>query len=119
MQYRSIGGKGISRFTIKLRNISWLSERCILAPLNETTRAINGALVAQLPGEFVEYRSLDSAPDESQAVHFPSEFLNSLEVSGFPSHLLSLKVAAPIIILRSLGNYKTFCKHCRGKDLPQ
>ena len=41
-------------------------------------------------------------PDESQAVHFPTEFLNSLEVSGFPSHLLSLKVAAPIIILRSL-----------------
>ena len=84
------------------RNISWLSERCILAPLNETTRAINGALVAQLPGDFVEYRSLDSVPDESQAVHFPTEFLNSLEVSGFPSHLLSLKVAAPIIILRSL-----------------
>ena len=84
------------------RNISWLPEQCILAPLNETTRAINGALVAQLPGDFVEYRSLDSAPDKSQAVHFPTEFLNSLEVSGFPSHLLSLKVAAPIIILRSL-----------------
>ena len=84
------------------RNISWLSERCILAPLNETTRNINRALVAQLPGDFVEYRSLDSVPDESQVVHFPTEFLNSLEVSGFPSHLLSLKAAAPIIILRSL-----------------
>ena len=84
------------------RNISWLSERCIFAPLNETTHAINGALVAQLPGDFVEYRSLDSVPDKSQAVHFPIEFLNSLEVSGFPSHFLSLKVAAPIIILRSL-----------------
>ena len=44
----------------------------------------------------------DSVLDESQAVHFPIEFLNSLEVSGFPSHLLSLKVSAPIIILRSL-----------------
>ena len=85
-----------------LRNISWLSERCILAPLNETTRAINGKLVAQLPGDFVKYRLLDSVPDESQAMHFPTEFLNSLEVSGFPSHLSSLKVAAPIIILRSL-----------------
>ena len=84
------------------RNMAWLSERCILAPLNETTRTINTALVAQLPGEPVEYRSLDSVLDESQAVHFPIEFLNSLEVSGFPSHLLSLKLAAPIIILRSL-----------------
>ena len=84
------------------RNMTWLSERCILAPLNESTRAINTALVAQLPGECVEYRSLDSVLDESQAVHFPIEFLNSLEISGFPSRLLSLKVSAPIIILRSL-----------------
>ena len=28
------------------RNMAWLSERCILAPLNESTRAINTALVA-------------------------------------------------------------------------
>ena len=46
-------------------NISGLSEECILAPLNETTRTIIGAIVAQLPGDFVEYRSLDSVPDES------------------------------------------------------
>ena len=81
------------------RNLTWLSEQCILAPLNETTWTINTALVAQLPGEpQVEYRSLDSVLDESQAVHFPIEFLSSLEVSGFPSHLLTLKLAAPIII---------------------
>ena len=84
------------------RNMNWLSERCILAPLNKTTHAINTALVEQLPGNCIEYRSLDSVPDESQAVQFPTEFLNSLEVSGLPSHLLLLKVAAPIIILRSL-----------------
>ena len=83
------------------RNMAWLSERCILAPLNETTRTINTALVAQLPGEPVEDRSPDSVLDESQAVHFPIEFLNSLKVSGFPSHLLTLKLAAPIIILCS------------------
>ena len=28
------------------RNMAWLSERCILAPLNETTRTINIALLA-------------------------------------------------------------------------
>ena len=84
------------------RNMAWLSEWCILAPLNETTQTINTALVARLPGEPVEYRSLDSVLGESQAVHFPIEFLNALEVSGFPSHLISLKVAAPIMILRSL-----------------
>ena len=86
------------------RNMAWLSERCILAPLNESTCAINTALVAQLPGESVEYRSLDV--DESQAVHFPIEFLNSLEVYGFSSHLLLLMVSAPIIILRPLDSPK-------------
>ena len=82
--------------------MAWLSERCILATLNKTTHSINTALVAQLPGDCVEHRSLDFVLDESQAVHFPVEFLNSLEVSGLPLHLLSLKVNAPIIILRSL-----------------
>ena len=53
---------------------------------SEITHAINGKLVAQLPGDFVEYRSLDSVPDESQAVHFPTDFLNSLEVSGICCH---------------------------------
>ena len=55
--------------------MAWLSEWCILAPLNETTHTFNDILVAQLPGESVEYRSLDSMVDESQAVHFAIEFL--------------------------------------------
>ncbi|XP_065915773.1 uncharacterized protein [Dysidea avara] len=84
------------------RDLAWLSERCILAPLNKTTHSINMTLVEQLPGDCCDYRSLDTIPDESQAVHFPTEFLNSLEVSGLPQHLLLLKVGTPIIILRSL-----------------
>ena len=85
------------------RLMAWLSEQGILAPLNETTRTINTALVSQLPDESVEYRSLDSILDESQAMHFPIEFLNSLEVSGFSLHSLSLKLAVPIVILHSLN----------------
>ena len=69
-------------------NITWLSERYILAPLNKTARAINTTLVEQLPGECIQYKSLDSVPDESQAVEFPTEFLNSLEVSSLPLHLV-------------------------------
>ena len=59
------------------RNMARLSEWCILAPLNETTHTINATLVVQLPGESVEYRSLNSVLDDSEAVHFPIEFLNS------------------------------------------
>jgi len=63
---------------------------------------MNRTLVEQLPGECIQYRSLDSVPDESHAIEFLTEFLNSLEVSGLPPHLLSLKFGAPIIILCSL-----------------
>ena len=47
--------------------MSWLSERCILAPLNETIRSLNAKLVAQLPGECMNYRSIDTVPDETAA----------------------------------------------------
>jgi len=55
-------------------NITWLSEHYILAPLSKTTCTINATLVEQLSGECVQYKSLDSVPDESQAVEFPTEF---------------------------------------------
>ena len=72
-------------------------------PLNKTTHdIINMSLITELPGDCVEYRSINSVPDESEAINFPNEFLNSLEVSGLPPHLLTLKVGAPILILRSL-----------------
>ena len=43
----------------------FLNVIIILAPLNQTTQAINTTLVAKLPGESVEYKSLDSILDES------------------------------------------------------
>ena len=39
------------------RDLAWLSERCILAPLNNTTHSINMTLVEQLPGDCCDYRS--------------------------------------------------------------
>ncbi|UYV75441.1 hypothetical protein LAZ67_13000279 [Cordylochernes scorpioides] len=39
-------------------------------------------------------------PDES--VSYPPEFLNSLELSGTPSHKIVLKVGVPIILIRNL-----------------
>ena len=46
-----------------------------LAPLNKITRTINITLVEKLPGDCIQYNSLDSVPDESQpAVEFPAEF---------------------------------------------
>ena len=61
----------------------------------------------EFPGESKEYKSVDSATNEDEAVHYPVEFLNSLELSGMPPHTLNVKIGSPIMILRSLEPPKT------------
>ena len=81
---------------------AWLSERALLSPLNSHVNMLNHSLIEEYPGEQKVYKSVDSAVNEEEAVHFPVEFLNSLDIPGIPSHILRLKIGAPIIVLRSL-----------------
>jgi PIF1 helicase. len=47
--------------------------------------------------------SADStSSEELDTCMFPAEFLNSLNPSGLPPHVLTLKVGIPIILLRSI-----------------
>ncbi|VVC45795.1 DNA helicase Pif1-like, partial [Cinara cedri] len=41
--------------------------------------------------------------DDSEAVNFPTECLNSLDLPGMPPHNLQLKVGSAIILLRNLN----------------
>ncbi|GBP04408.1 hypothetical protein EVAR_6586_1 [Eumeta japonica] len=49
------------------------------------------------------YYSVDIVVDFEEAVHFPTEFLNSLNPSGLSPYKLVLKVGCPVIILRKLN----------------
>lgn len=91
----------------------WLCERAILAPKNDNVSKINHQIQLQIPGELIKYRSIDTIIDDDQAVNYPIEFLNSLEPSGMPPHILTLKVGSPIMLIRNLNPPKL----CNGTRL--
>ena len=70
----------------------WLHQRAILTPLNADTAVVNDEMMEMLPGAAVNYRSVDTMSDP-EAVPVPTEVLNSIELSGLPSHALKLKVS--------------------------
>ncbi|XP_060801784.1 uncharacterized protein LOC132902069 [Amyelois transitella] len=83
-------------------NREWLCERAILAPTNQIVNQINEEIMSDLLGDVVEYLSVDNVMDTEQVTSYPIEFLNSLELSGVPSHKLRLKVGVPVLLMRNL-----------------
>ena len=81
---------------------TWLCERAILAPKNNSVNAINLQIQQQLPGETTSYKSVDTVTDVNEAVQYPTEFLNSLEPPGMPAYNLMLKIGSPMMLLRNL-----------------
>ncbi|CAB3242523.1 unnamed protein product [Arctia plantaginis] len=78
------------------QNYAWLSQRAILQALNFTIQS-------KIAGDLVTYKSVDSMTNPDDVVNYPTEFLNSLELPGFPPHNLQLKVGTVIMILRNLN----------------
>ncbi|XP_046965797.1 uncharacterized protein LOC124534146 [Vanessa cardui] len=85
-----------------MANVEWLCERAILAPTNEIVNKINEQIMLNVQGNVVEYLSVDNIMDTEQVTSYPIEFLNSLELSGVPSHKLMLKVGVPVLLMRNL-----------------
>ncbi|XP_015185694.1 PREDICTED: ATP-dependent DNA helicase PIF1-like [Polistes dominula] len=75
--------------------------------INET-----GCIQQLLPGDLVSYKSIDTVCDANEALNFPTEFLNSLDLPGMPPHKLLLKVGSPIILLRNLNPLR-LCNNTR------
>ena len=80
----------------------WLTERAILAPKNVDVNILNNSLTDSFPGDARTYFSINRVVGETQTIHYPIEFLNSLQPPGFPTHRLCLKVGMPIMVLRNL-----------------
>ena len=90
-------------FLANYRNHKWLRERAILAAKKKDVHEINIIILTKIRDQAVLYRSVDTVLEPNEAVYYPSEFLNSLDLPGFPPHVLQLKIGVPIILLRNVN----------------
>ena len=66
----------------------------------------------QIPGEYTTYISCDSVEGED-SMNWPTEVLNTINVSGMPPHLLHLKVGMVLILLRNVNFSGGLCNGTR------
>uniref|UniRef100_A0A0D3D2I5 ATP-dependent DNA helicase n=1 Tax=Brassica oleracea var. oleracea TaxID=109376 RepID=A0A0D3D2I5_BRAOL len=83
------------------------TDKAILTPRNDTVDEINAYTISKTTGESKDYYSYDSFEvSETQSNQnetlYAVEYLNSMEFPGLPSHKLTLKVGAPIMLLRNI-----------------
>ena len=78
------------------------AHHAILTPKNESVDYINQHIMLLFPGKSFVYKSADSIAEDELSQSYPTEFLNSLTLSGLPPHEMVLKVGCPIMLLRNL-----------------
>jgi len=94
-------------------NIQDLSNRIIVASTNKKCDELNSLGTDQMYDEEFKKLSFDCLIKDSQQANFPSEFLNSLNISGLPPHKLRLKIGQPIILLRNINSVSGLCNGTR------
>ncbi|XP_027851457.2 ATP-dependent DNA helicase pif1-like [Aphis gossypii] len=97
---------------ISSKSLKWFQERAILSPTNEQVDKINDLILSRFDAQSQMYYLVDTVLEKEDAVHFPTEFLNSLTPPGVPPHKLILKIGAPIILMRNLSP-PTLCNGTR------
>ena len=63
---------------------------------------INEIIMEKFPGEGKIYNSADTVAEEELQNDYPTDFFNSITLSGMPPHSMTLKVGAPGMLLRNL-----------------
>ena len=80
----------------------YVAHRAILTPKNEHVDKINAHVISLFPGKCHTYKSADTIAEEDLSQTYPTEFLNSLTLSGLPPHEMELKIGSPVMLFRNL-----------------
>ena len=90
-------------------NPGWMEGRAILAPTNKQVDSINNLIVDTFPGEPCILASSDELVNPDDLQRFNTEYLNTLNPSGLPTHRLFLKSGMPVILIRNLNPKMGLC----------
>lgn len=95
-----------------------IADYAVLAPRNEDCNIINNIVLSRMNSDFFHernYISMDEivSDNEQDALQFPTEYLNSIELSGLPRHNLKLKVGAVVLLMRNLNTAKSLINGTR------
>ncbi|GFT99520.1 ATP-dependent DNA helicase [Trichonephila clavipes] len=74
---------------------SWLKERAILTPINDSANNINNFLLNKLSTKHAKYESVDLVMEAEDTIHYPVEFFNTLNPPGLPPIMLLLNLNPP------------------------
>ena len=86
-----------------LSNPDECAKRAILSGTNRNTTQINNLILSRLQGELIELHSVDSLVDDVEHMAADPTFLSTLNASGVPEALISLKVGSVVILIKNLS----------------
>ena len=84
----------------------YVAYHAILTPKNENVDRINAQVMCMFPGTSQVYKCADTIVEDDLSCAYPTEFLNSLTLSGLPPHEMELREGSPVTLLcnlRALG----------------
>lgn len=87
---------------IKDKPLEWLRERAILTSKNDRAAVISDILLTSIEAEEIVFNSIDTVVNADEALHYPVEFLNTINPVGLPYHKRELHVGTPVMLLRNL-----------------
>ena len=105
---------------------NYFSEHSILSARNDDVDELYKRIVDMLykrivdmfPGEERVYHSADSIKEtrdeDGNELMYPTEYLNSINVSGLPLKKLAMKEGCPVMILPNLDPQEGVCNGTRG-----
>ena len=90
-----------------------LCQRIILTAKNDKFRYINQIITDLLPGDYYEYKSIDSNFDSDEGENISIETLNGIEHPSLPPHILKLKIGEIIMLIRNVNTKMGMCNGTR------